>query len=218
VTIMPNIDTHACRRCSECPDASHHWMSGFDAGEWDHSPEPRPIWVCKHCSFSMPMDGYDVEGARVEESLQERCFAGQRLARECEGPLCWAREVVCAYRLSRKPPWRLNMPPARKKPQPKEVRVELVDDAVLDRLERLEQAYEEQGKVLQQFLDMFTAKEPKKRERVLKPPTKAQLQVAARRARQGRAAKRLGITVATFVKRYGDIDYVPEEAKAKKKR
>ncbi|MEL6740627.1 MAG: hypothetical protein AAFP26_08230 [Planctomycetota bacterium] len=108
--------------------------------------------------------------------------------------------------------------PARKKPQPKEVRVELVDDAVLDRLERLEQAYEEQGKVLQQFMDMFTAKAPKTRERTLKPPTKAQLQVAARRARQGRAAKSLGITLATFVRRYGDIDYVPEEAKAKKKK
>lgn len=65
--ITPNINTHACRRCSECPDASHHWMPDFDAGEWEHSPEPRPIWACKHCSFTMPMDGYDVEGTRVED-------------------------------------------------------------------------------------------------------------------------------------------------------
>lgn len=45
----------ACRRCVECPDLSHHWMESFDDGEWEHSPEPRPVWACKHCEYKMPM-------------------------------------------------------------------------------------------------------------------------------------------------------------------
>ncbi len=46
-----------CRRCSVCPGLSHHWMEDFDDGEWEYSPEPRPVWGCKHCDFTMPYDG-----------------------------------------------------------------------------------------------------------------------------------------------------------------
>lgn len=42
-------------------------MHDFDDGEWEHSPEPRPIWGCKHCDFTMPMDPDDIEGERVEQ-------------------------------------------------------------------------------------------------------------------------------------------------------
>ena len=29
-------------------------MEDFDDGEWEYSPEPRPVWGCKHCDFTMP--------------------------------------------------------------------------------------------------------------------------------------------------------------------
>ncbi len=58
--------TNKCRRCHLCQGASHHWMPDFDDGDWEHSPEPRPIWACKHCDFTMPMDGSDTEGLHVE--------------------------------------------------------------------------------------------------------------------------------------------------------
>ena len=54
----------ACRVCSECRGAHHHWMEDMDEdAEWEHSPEPIPAWGCKHCDFTMPycMDGFDSE-------------------------------------------------------------------------------------------------------------------------------------------------------------
>lgn len=49
----------ACRRCSDCQGAEHHWMPNPDFGngeelgpEWDDSEKPdRPdyAFVCKHC-------------------------------------------------------------------------------------------------------------------------------------------------------------------------
>lgn len=33
-----------CRRCSECPNSSHHWMP--ETGDDDDGPE----WGCKHCN------------------------------------------------------------------------------------------------------------------------------------------------------------------------
>jgi hypothetical protein len=50
-----------CRRCSECTDAEHHWMEDFDDGEWEHSPEPRPVWSCKHCDLAVPYESDDPE-------------------------------------------------------------------------------------------------------------------------------------------------------------
>ena len=34
-----------CRRCSECPDALHHWLPVCDPGE-------EPCWGCKHCDHT----------------------------------------------------------------------------------------------------------------------------------------------------------------------
>ena len=34
-------------------------MEMFDDGEWTYSPEPRPVWGCKHCDFTMPYSGGD---------------------------------------------------------------------------------------------------------------------------------------------------------------
>ncbi len=49
-----------CRRCTECPDATHHWMAMSledDAGE---IVEPEQVvWACKHCDFHMPWDDPD---------------------------------------------------------------------------------------------------------------------------------------------------------------
>lgn len=64
--------TQPCRRCSECQGVSHHWMQDFDDGPWQYSPEPRPVWACKHCDFTMLMDGDDIEGERVEELYAKR--------------------------------------------------------------------------------------------------------------------------------------------------
>ena len=61
------VNEHSCRRCHQCSGLSHHWMHDFDDGDWEHSPEPRPVWGCKHCEFTMPMDPDDIEGERVEE-------------------------------------------------------------------------------------------------------------------------------------------------------
>lgn len=63
-----------CRRCTECPDLSHHWMPDFDDGPWEHSPEPRPVWGCKHCDFTMVMtdpeeDPEEVYAKRVRDVL-----------------------------------------------------------------------------------------------------------------------------------------------------
>lgn len=33
-----------CRRCSECPDAKHHWLPECHLGE-------EPYWCCKHCDY-----------------------------------------------------------------------------------------------------------------------------------------------------------------------
>jgi hypothetical protein len=33
-----------CRRCSECPDAKHHWLPECPPGE-------EPYWGCKHCDY-----------------------------------------------------------------------------------------------------------------------------------------------------------------------
>jgi hypothetical protein len=39
-----------CRRCSECPNSSHHWIPespiGDDGDDFDEGPE----WGCKHCN------------------------------------------------------------------------------------------------------------------------------------------------------------------------
>ncbi len=53
-----------CRVCFDCRGAHHHWMEDFDEdAEWEHSPEPMPVWACKHCEFTMPycLDGFDSE-------------------------------------------------------------------------------------------------------------------------------------------------------------
>ncbi len=34
----------ACRRCSDCRGAEHHWMDNYDARD-----EPDPQFACKHC-------------------------------------------------------------------------------------------------------------------------------------------------------------------------
>lgn len=70
-------ETTNCRRCVACAGASHHWMPGFDDGDWEHSPEPRPVWGCKHCDFTMPMDPDDTDGELVEQLYAVHIGRGQ---------------------------------------------------------------------------------------------------------------------------------------------
>ena len=53
-------DEHVqCRRCADCRGQDHHYLEDFDDGEWEYSPEPRPVWACKHCDFVMPYETDD---------------------------------------------------------------------------------------------------------------------------------------------------------------
>jgi len=68
-----------CRRCTECPDQAHHWMEDSDGEEWEYSPDPRPIWACKHCDFVMPMDDMEDPDGQYERRLA-RSIVGSKPA------------------------------------------------------------------------------------------------------------------------------------------
>lgn len=78
------------------------------------------------------------------------------------------------------------------------------DEALHERLSRIEDT-------LSSLLEALTAK-PEGEERKLKPTpalTKAMMEEKAFRARQAKWAKRMGLTRAQFIKRYGDTDQAP---------
>lgn len=67
-------DDDPCRRCYDCQDVSHHWIEGFDEEAWEYSPDPRPVWTCKHCEFAMPycMDGFDSDDPQAMYEVMMR--------------------------------------------------------------------------------------------------------------------------------------------------
>lgn len=49
-----------CRRCTECPESTHHWMATFLEDDEGEIIDPEQVvWGCKHCDFHMPWDDPD---------------------------------------------------------------------------------------------------------------------------------------------------------------
>jgi hypothetical protein len=55
-----------CRRCSECPNSSHHWMEDFGAYDAEVGEGPVPgDFGCKHCE-QRGVECADCNGTGVE--------------------------------------------------------------------------------------------------------------------------------------------------------
>ncbi len=76
--------------------------------------------------------------------------------------------------------------------------------------ERLDQIYDAVGNLVEllSVRETTAAEQPKRKAKV---PSQAQWRAAAFRARQGRAAKRMGISLEKFLETYGDTDKLPDE-------
>lgn len=75
-----NSEAKACRRCSECEGASHHWM------EADVYDEGDPEYECKHCDTI----GRECDGC-CGDGIVEDDGSG---AGECPCPMCQGEGVV----------------------------------------------------------------------------------------------------------------------------
>jgi len=42
-------ETKTCRRCSECPTNSHHWIDNPSFGDCEDDGDMGPSHLCKHC-------------------------------------------------------------------------------------------------------------------------------------------------------------------------
>lgn len=55
-----------CRRCSDCPDADHHWIDNSEC----YGPED-PQFCCKHCdALGDECETCDGEGGRYVETAE----------------------------------------------------------------------------------------------------------------------------------------------------
>jgi hypothetical protein len=93
-----------------------------------------------------------------------------------------------------------------------EVRVVVAED-VSEKVDALTEQVEGLTSVVSQLLEALTVKEEGKPRRVSPTPAlrRQQLLEAGKKGRQGKWAKRMGITREEFLQRYGDTDKPPED-------
>ncbi len=105
VTVAPDP---SCRRCTECPDASHHWMAqSLEDADGEIVEPEQVVWACKHCDFHMPWDDPDEPEEQYTRSRRYPLWCvdtGDRWSQQrYRGPFTLARAEVSLYELNHVP-------------------------------------------------------------------------------------------------------------------